>query len=99
SSTSGREVMPPAVPPAFAIVGPTNDVGDRALCTAFTGGSRAGSPAARGWCSVDFVRPGFQPRPGLSAGPTVGECVPLDALHMVGDTGLEPVTSCMSSKC
>ncbi len=55
---TGREVRPPAVPPAFASpVGPVPR-----SHAALTGGSRAGSPAAHGWCR----RPGARLR--LSAG-------------------------------
>ena len=81
----------------------------RALGAALTGGSRAGSPAARGWC----CRIGSPPRLSAAAaalwGPGVRRCparrVRYDPASrrrpdgMVGDTGLEPVTSCMSSKC
>ncbi len=47
------------------------------------------------------VVPGFQPQSRLSVDDGSTERVPLDAfaIRMVGDTGLEPVTSCMSSKC
>ena len=70
---------------------------------ALTGDSRAGSPAAHGWCLED-------PIAGISA----WLCSPVPALcgsslcevrpdrrcvrDVVGDTGLEPVTSCMSSR-
>ena len=72
----------------------------RALA-ALSGGSRAGSPAAHGWCVVVGGRRASSLRPGSLVAPSrrrVSRSTRLRSV-MVGDTGLEPVTSCMSSKC
>ena len=89
---TGREVRPPAVPPAFA--SPDGPV-PRSRA-ALTGGSRAGSPAARGWC-LGPSGPGRGSQPVVASLWRVrGRAWP-GRRCMVGDTGLEPVTSCMSS--
>ena len=68
---------------------------------ALTGGSRAGSPAAHGWC-LGRRPPGLAAWPRLSGGVPMGAsrstrcCAEALRPEMVGDTGLEPVTSCMS---
>ncbi len=62
-------------------------------------GRFAGRSRVVGGARLD--RPGFQPTARTLWGMRCARCAPLDALlyRMVGDTGLEPVTSCMSSKC
>ena len=65
--------MPPAVPPAFARAGraPAG-----ALVAALTGGSRAGSPAAHGWCRAAVAAAGSQPMPAALWGPGSGAARP-----------------------
>src|SRR5262249_3283890 len=74
---AGREVDPPAVPPAFAA--PNHREG-RALVAALTGGSRAGSPAAHGWYLGRRPPPGSH-RPRLSGGDVDGR-VPIVAFRL-----------------
>jgi hypothetical protein len=61
---------------------------------------RAGSPAAHGWY-LDGLVTGLAAVTRLSQDKYSSGHVPINAviLRLVGDTGLEPVTSCMSSKC
>ena len=73
--------------------------GGSALSGRANGRSRAGSPAAHGWCRSGSIV-GLPAGPGSLAIVRIGRRVPIDAVRcVVGDTGLEPVTSCMSSKC
>ena len=86
---AGREVDPPAVPPAFAAPWPRTHVpryraDPGPVHRSLTGG--ASSPVAAGLAACD---PALW-TPSRRACP--GRCV-----YVVGDTGLEPVTSCMSS--
>ena len=93
--SAGREVCPPAVPPAFAAHWCRRPRGRANGRTPdrFAGRSRVVPVRSRS--------PGFQPWPGSLEIGRIDRRVPLDAVHgdVVGDTGLEPVTSCMSSKC
>ena len=71
----------------------------RALVVALTGDARAGSPAAHGWCrSGSIVELAAGARLSVDRW-TVGASRSTLIFDVVGDTGLEPVTSCMSSKC